>query len=238
MKRIAIFSDIHGNLQALESIIDDIDKNTFDEVIYLGDIIGAGPNPKECLDILMDSKIKVVKGNHEVYQTNEEIAGELLTDNEIEHRNWVHDQLNEEELEFLHNIPMYYEELIDGQLYTFSNFFLNNNKSYFESLRILGNEEVYDIVNSIETDYIFIGHSHDAFQLNNTSYVTCVGSSGCRKNNITFYTILEVESNNVKITKKEILYDRKAFEKEFKNKDYPDKERYGEVFFGIKTREE
>ena len=68
MKKIAIFSDIHGNLQALKSIIEDIDKENFDEVICLGDIVGVGPNPKECLDLIMDSKIKMVKGNHEIYQ--------------------------------------------------------------------------------------------------------------------------------------------------------------------------
>ena len=63
MKRIAIFSDIHGNLQALESILSDIERNSIDEIIYLGDIIGFGPNPKECLDLIMKSRVKMVKGN-------------------------------------------------------------------------------------------------------------------------------------------------------------------------------
>ena len=44
--KVAIFSDIHGNLEALEAILEDIKKNQFDEVICLGDVIGIGPSPK------------------------------------------------------------------------------------------------------------------------------------------------------------------------------------------------
>lgn len=238
MKKIAIFSDIHGNLQALNSIVEDIDKDNFDEVIFLGDVVGAGPNPKECLDILMDSNIKVVKGNHEIYQTDYDLSNNLLSLNEIEHRNWIHDQLNEEEIKYLKNLPMEYEELIYGKLFNFSHFFLNNSKNYFESLNILGDKRVFNTFRKIENDYMFIGHSHSPFQINNTSLLTCVGSSGCRKNNSTFYTILEVDSNDVRITKKEIVYDRKAFEKEIKNKDYPDRERVADIFFGIKIKED
>ena len=238
MKKIAIFSDIHANLQALESIVKDIDKSTFDEVICLGDIVGIGPNPKECLDILIDSNIKVVKGNHEVYQTNEEVAGSLLSDEEKEHRNWIHNELSAEQLDYLHNLPMEIEELIEGQLFTFSHFFLNKNKNYFESLTVLGDNRVFNLSNKIETDYMFIGHSHDPFQINNTSLVTCIGSSGCRKNNITFYTIIEIDSNNVRITRKEVVFDRKTFEKEVNKTDYPDREKVADIFFGIKIKED
>ena len=65
--KIAIFSDIHGNLQALESIITDIKKNNYDEVICLGDVIAMGPNPKECLDLIICNNYKMLLGNHELY---------------------------------------------------------------------------------------------------------------------------------------------------------------------------
>ncbi len=51
--RIAIFSDIHENKEALKSIIDDINNNNIDEIICLGDTIGIGPNPKECMDMII-----------------------------------------------------------------------------------------------------------------------------------------------------------------------------------------
>ena len=59
--KIAIFSDIHGNLQALESIIKDIKEKRIDNVYCLGDVIGIGPNPKECLDLIINNNIKIEK---------------------------------------------------------------------------------------------------------------------------------------------------------------------------------
>ncbi len=234
MKRIAIFSDIHGNLQALESIVKDIDRYSFDEVIFLGDILGSGPNPKECLRIFMDSKIKVIKGNHEIYQIDDEKAKELLTEDEYSHMSWIKSQLNDEEMNYLKELPIEYEELIDGKLFTFAHFFLNEKKDYYRVLNILSDNRIYDITGKEETDYMFMGHSHDDFQIHNKSLFTCVGSSGCTKDNTTFYTVLEVNNGIVKMYKQELYYDRKSFEREVLKEDYPDRARLVDIFFGIK----
>lgn len=63
MKR-AIISDIHGNLTALKAVLDDIRQQGVDEIVCLGDVIGYGPNPKECLDriMLVDG---CILGNHD-----------------------------------------------------------------------------------------------------------------------------------------------------------------------------
>ena len=60
----AILSDIHGNLEALEAVLADIQSREIDEVICLGDIIGYGPNPRECLDMIKDADLHIC-GNHE-----------------------------------------------------------------------------------------------------------------------------------------------------------------------------
>lgn len=238
MKKIAVFSDIHANLQALESIFKDIDNDNFDEVIYLGDIIGVGPNPKECVDMFMDSKIKVVKGNHEIYLTTPDQTFNKLTPEEIKHRDWIRSNLDENELSYLEKLPMSIDLLIDGKLFTFSHFFLNDKKDYFESLDILGTSKEYEVINKQESDYLFVGHSHDDFQISNESLYTCAGSSGCRKNNTTFYTIIEVRDGIVKIYKKELIYDRKTFEKEINKNDYPNRDKTAEAFFGVKINKD
>ena len=48
--RTALISDIHGNLEALEKVLEDIDRRGVDEIICLGDIVGYGPNPIECVE--------------------------------------------------------------------------------------------------------------------------------------------------------------------------------------------
>ena len=64
MKR-AIISDIHGNLEALETVLGHIDGQNVEEIVCLGDIIGYGPNPCECLDLVIKSCKFCLLGNHD-----------------------------------------------------------------------------------------------------------------------------------------------------------------------------
>lgn len=62
--RRAIISDIHSNYEAFLAVIDDIEKHEVDQVICLGDIVGYGPNPCECVDLAMECDV-VILGNHD-----------------------------------------------------------------------------------------------------------------------------------------------------------------------------
>ncbi|MEM6777398.1 MAG: metallophosphoesterase family protein [Planctomycetota bacterium] len=64
MKR-ALISDIHGNLEALNAVLADIETQSVDDIVCLGDIIGYGPNPCECLDLVMRRCKQVILGNHD-----------------------------------------------------------------------------------------------------------------------------------------------------------------------------
>lgn len=60
----ALISDIHGNLEALEAVLADIKTQGITDAYCLGDVVGYGPNPRECIDLVMDCKI-VLLGNHD-----------------------------------------------------------------------------------------------------------------------------------------------------------------------------
>ena len=64
MKR-AIISDIHGNLEALQAVLEDIDHQQVDTIFCLGDIVGYGPNPCECVKLVRDRCSVVILGNHD-----------------------------------------------------------------------------------------------------------------------------------------------------------------------------
>ena len=64
MKR-AIISDIHGNLEALQAVLADIDQQKVDSITCLGDIVGYGPNPCECARLVRDRCALVILGNHD-----------------------------------------------------------------------------------------------------------------------------------------------------------------------------
>jgi len=76
----AILSDIHSNLEALNAVLKDIKKRGIKTVYCLGDVIGYGPNPRECLDLIIEKTQWCVLGNHDyatLYEpTNFNVAAE------------------------------------------------------------------------------------------------------------------------------------------------------------------
>jgi diadenosine tetraphosphatase ApaH/serine/threonine PP2A family protein phosphatase len=65
MPTTALISDIHGNLTALKAVMADIDQREVERVVCLGDIVGYGPNPVECLDVVNDRCEWALMGNHD-----------------------------------------------------------------------------------------------------------------------------------------------------------------------------
>jgi len=62
---IAIVSDIHANLEALTAVLAEIDRRGVKEIVCLGDVIGYGPNPIECMDLVMSRCRTCIMGNHD-----------------------------------------------------------------------------------------------------------------------------------------------------------------------------
>ena len=67
MSRIAIFSDIHANFPALEQVVADATAQNVSDFACLGDIVGYGPHPGECVSYMQELKCVCVKGNHDEY---------------------------------------------------------------------------------------------------------------------------------------------------------------------------
>jgi putative phosphoesterase len=61
--RIAIFSDVHGNLTALEAVLADINRQTVDSIVFAGDLCFIGPRPSECLQLVRERGIASIYGN-------------------------------------------------------------------------------------------------------------------------------------------------------------------------------
>lgn len=237
--KIAIFSDIHGNLQALTAILKDIKENDIDKVYCLGDVIGIGPNPKECLDLIIENKVNMVLGNHELYYLKGTKTNENISKNEKEHQKWVSNQLSEKHRNFLDNCKLKIEEKFENIIITYQHFIFKNNfniKYPFENLKILNDGSINEKLSTLNANIIFIGHEHKAFEIEiNNKKLIDVGSSGCTKDKTTFYTIVTINKSNIKIEKKNIIYNRKEFEKTMYNIEYPEKEFISKIFFHMDT---
>ncbi len=110
MSRVAFISDIHSNLPALNAVLKHIDTVGADTIVCLGDIVGYGPWPAECVRIIREREIQTVMGNHDEYVT-------LLMDPHVaalreEIRiavEWTQEHLSMDDLYWLSNLPMQME---------------------------------------------------------------------------------------------------------------------------------
>lgn len=66
--RLLVLSDIHSNMVAFQAVLRDA--GNFDGALCAGDIVGYGPNPTECIDLISDRGFKCIAGNHDVAVTN------------------------------------------------------------------------------------------------------------------------------------------------------------------------
>ncbi|WP_028574411.1 metallophosphoesterase family protein [Desulfonatronovibrio hydrogenovorans] len=64
--RFAIFSDIHGNIEAFSRVVQDISSRNIESCFFLGDAISYGPDPEKCVQLLKTLQIPCILGNHEL----------------------------------------------------------------------------------------------------------------------------------------------------------------------------
>ena len=99
--RIAIFGDVHANLEAFTVALDIMKSEGVTHYVCIGDIVGYNANPKECLDMLHDLQpIAVVRGNHDEYiGTEQELIG--FNPQAASAVKWTRNQLNDDERKWL-----------------------------------------------------------------------------------------------------------------------------------------
>ena len=235
--RIAVLSDIHGNTPALQAIIDDIKNNNIDRIIYLGDVVGIGPEPDKCLDLIMNNNIEMILGNHELYYVKGTDIDPEMSENEILHHKWIKSLLKNTHYEFLSQRPLSITVEENGYKLMFQHFLIDENafSQYpFHGFCVLKEEIINQLVDELDTDYIFIGHEHRPYEVEyNNKKLIDAGSSGCVYNDITHYTIINI-NDNIDVLRHEVKYDRSALINIFKTgNDYPLKDYLSENFFGI-----
>jgi putative phosphoesterase len=98
--RIAALYDVHGNLPALEAVLDEVDGAAVDAILSGGDLL-LGPQPVECLGRLRERGATFIRGN-----CDRAVAGGADWDDPwIERIRWVHEQLSEEQMNFVRRWP-------------------------------------------------------------------------------------------------------------------------------------
>lgn len=152
-RRLAVFSDIHGNFQALNAVLEVIDAAGVDGSVCLGDVVGYGAQPNECIEVLRERNIPTLAGNHDH-------AALGMTDitffNAIAKQAvyWTRDNLSEDNAEWLRSCPYTYTIPPDM-------FFVHASPKDPQAWNyVLTFGEARAGFSSFEEYLCFIGHSH------------------------------------------------------------------------------
>ena len=159
----AIISDIHGNLEALQAVLADIEERGVKEIVCLGDVIGYGPNPRECLDLVIERCRVCLMGNHDhavLYEpTNFNSAAERAaywtrqvleteTDRERRNRRWA----------FLGRLPVRVKE--SDLLYVHASPRRPINEYIFPEDVFTNPQKVLANFERLDGRLCFVGHTH------------------------------------------------------------------------------
>jgi diadenosine tetraphosphatase ApaH/serine/threonine PP2A family protein phosphatase len=111
--RVAVISDVHANLYALEAVLGEIDREPPDAVWCLGDTVGYGPRPNECCDLVRERADRVLIGNHDLVALGSaDVALDEFNPEAAAASVWTSEQLSEQSRSFLEGLEPSAE--IDG----------------------------------------------------------------------------------------------------------------------------
>lgn len=167
MSSIAVISDIHGNLEALKSVLEDIKKRNIEKIICLGDIIAKGSNQKECLELIKENCQMVLRGNCDEFFS---LDVDINKFNETEQKRiiWNKGKITDEDRNYLSNLPFSHEMYISGRLVRFFhatpekiNGFVGNIDKIEKSYSLFLPSQNTESQN--KADVVVYGHIHTAY---------------------------------------------------------------------------
>ncbi|MCB8945983.1 MAG: metallophosphoesterase [Ardenticatenaceae bacterium] len=96
MMKIAVITDVHANLPALQAVLRAIEQEGYDLLVHLGDAVAIGPFPAECLEVLLNvPNTQFVMGNHDEWLAYglPQPQPEWMSDGEVAHQQWTQGQV-------------------------------------------------------------------------------------------------------------------------------------------------
>ncbi|MDD8031869.1 MAG: metallophosphoesterase family protein [Acidobacteriota bacterium] len=154
--RYLVFSDIHGNLEALEAVLKDVSRKRIDRCIFLGDLVGYGASPNEVIQKVISLKhLSMVRGNHdkavcglESIQTFNPVAAAAIQ--------WTGKALNKKHLQLLAG-------LTKSPLVIHKQITICHGAPFDEDYYIFGEFDAVEAFNYFDTPICFFGHTHFPF---------------------------------------------------------------------------
>lgn len=212
--KIAVLSDIHGNMFALRAVLEDMKQFNVERIFCLGDLAMAGPEPNKTIDYVRTQDWTVIQGNTDemiacysgdVY--NAVKAGASIMANALEQDV---KEISDENKKYLKNLPINKCVEIEGlKILLVHGSPRRNNENIFPNMDM---NIIEDIFNEVDADVVFCGHTHMPCGYQTNSKVTIVndGSVGrpFTENPKACYVIADINNGNIEIEHRMIDYDK------------------------------
>ena len=153
-KRYAVISDIHSNIEALQAVTRDIEKQRVDEILCLGDLVGYGPDPNACVEMVKNMAEIIIPGNHDwaaigltnIYEFNVYAKDAIL---------WTASMLSDENSTFIEKLPII-KRIQTEEIFLVHGSPIEPDKWHY----VLTYEEARLNFAYLPDRYCLIGHSH------------------------------------------------------------------------------
>ena len=228
--KIAVISDIHGNIQALEAVLADIEKEKCDKIFCLGDLAMAGPEPVKTIEKIKslydEGKLELIQGNTDemIGNYSEELAQRVKNAAPIMGNALKNDVMiiPNNLKEFLKNLPKQKQLVIEGlKVLLVHGSPRKNDENILPDLPI---KQIEEIVAGTDADVIFCGHTHIpcGYQTSKKQTIINDGSVGrpFTPEPKACYVVAEFDNNSVEIQHKFIDYDRQKASEILAKRDF------------------
>ena len=215
--RVAIVSDIHANWQALEAVLEDIKKQGCEKVLCLGDLAMAGPQPRMVVDFVRkQDNWTVIQGNTDklIGDFSPQIIDKMKSAIPVMANALLDDVLilEEDKKEYLKNLPAQMNLEIEGvKILMVHGSPRRNNEDILPDMPL---EQIEEILEGVDADLIFCGHTHVpcGYQTNKKQTVVNVGSVGrpMTENPQSCYVVANFENGGFSIEHRFVDYDRET----------------------------
>lgn len=216
MTRIALLSDIHGNVVALDAALADVRREAPDLVAFLGDYVLNGPRPCETVDRVRELEAEgaiVVQGNTDVAAADLDLAAAFPWFDEVPHVNvvaaeWVHEALGEERLDWLRRLPAERRVTVGDTMILFTH---ASPGSQTQGLAVdLDAAAVVERLARTDARIVCVGHTHVA-DVRDLGWKQVVNPGSC---GYAFdgdagasWAMLDVDGDDVQVTLRRTVYD-------------------------------
>jgi diadenosine tetraphosphatase ApaH/serine/threonine PP2A family protein phosphatase len=160
--KVGVFSDVHGNLESLNAVLDELARLGMDRLWCLGDVVGYGANPGECIDRVREAAQVVILGNHDAACTGSEDAA-YFNPNAKAAVAWTMDHLSEAHKAWLRGLPV--SESINDTLLVHASPFEPEHWHYVHTR--MRPDDLAQSFGATQARVIFVGHSHQQMVLVN-----------------------------------------------------------------------